>query len=212
MNYIDISWPISSDMTAYKDRSVVRITPTKNFEYDAVRESLITLGSHTGTHIDAPAHFIVDGVTSEAMSLCATVGPCVVIDMTHCTQAIVRTDLIAVADHLQQGSRILFKTRNSLHTPTDLFDPNFVYIDCQAAAYLAERAIQAVGIDYLGIERNQKGHDTHIVLLSAGVVIIEGLRLGHVTPGDYFLFCLPLALVGTDGAPARAILVKQTIN
>lgn len=209
MNYIDISWPISSDMTAYKDRYVVRIIPTKNFEQDAVRESLITVGSHTGTHIDAPAHFIKNGVRTDALSLDATIGPCVVIDMMHCTQSITRTDLIAVADSIQQGSRILFKTRNSAHTPTDPFDATFVYIDRQAAAYLAELKIQAVGIDYLGIERNQKGHETHITLLSAGVVIIEGLRLEHVVPGHYFLYCLPLALVGTDGAPARAILTKQ---
>ena len=209
MNYIDISWPISSDMTAYKDRSVVRIIPTKNFEHDAVRESLITLGSHTGTHIDAPAHFIVDGVTTDALSLDATVGPCVVIDMTHCVDVITYADLIASGAHLEQGSRILFKTRNSVHKPTDPFDPDFVYIDRQAAEYLSELKLQSVGIDYLGIERNQKGHETHIALLSAGVVIIEGLRLEAVTAGDYFLYCLPLALVGTDGAPARAILVKQ---
>lgn len=209
MNYIDISWPISADMTAYKDRSVVRITPTKNFEHDAVRESLITVGSHTGTHIDAPAHFIVDGTTTESVPLCATVGPCVVIDMTHCTQSITHTDLIAVTGCLQPGSRILFKTRNSLHTSTDPFDAAFVYLDRQAAEYLAELNLQAVGIDYLGIERNQKGHDTHIALLSAGVVIIEGLRLEHVTAGNYFLYCLPLALIGSDGAPARAILVQQ---
>lgn len=209
MNYIDISWPISSDMTAYKDRSVVRIIPIKSFEHDAVRESLITLGSHTGTHIDAPAHFIENGVTSDALSLDATVGLCVVIDMTHCGQSITYADLIAVTACIKKGSRILFKTRNSLHTPTDSFDATFVYIDRQAALYLAELQVQAVGIDYLGIERNQKGHETHIALLSAGVVIIEGLRLEHVTPGHYFLYCLPLALVGTDGAPSRAILVKQ---
>lgn len=209
MNYIDISWPISPNMTAYKDRSVVRISPTKNFELDAVRESLITLGSHTGTHIDFPAHFIADGVTSEGIPLYATVGPCVVLDMTHCTQSITRTDLSAVADCLQHGERILFKTRNSQRKATDSFDADFVYLDKEAAAYLAECRIQAVGIDYLGIERNQKGHDTHIALLSAGVIIIEGLRLEHVVSGDYFLYCLPLALVGTDGAPARAILVSQ---
>lgn len=209
MNYIDISWPISSDMTAYKDRSVVRIIPIKSFEHDAVRESLITLGSHTGTHIDAPAHFIENGVTTDVLSLDATIGPCVVIDMTHCGQSITYADLIAVTDCIKKGSRILFKTRNSVRTPTDPFDATFVYIDRQAALYLAELQVQAVGIDYLGIERNQKGHETHIALLSAGVVIIEGLRLEHVTPGHYFLYCLPLALVGTDGAPARAILVKQ---
>ena len=209
MNYIDISWPISSDMTAYKDRSVVRIIPTKNFEHDGVRESLITLGSHTGTHIDAPAHFIVDGVTTDALSIDATVGPCVVIDMTQCTDSITRKNLVAFAGQIQQGARILFKTRNSARTPTDPFDATFVYIDQQAAEYLVELKIQAVGIDYLGIERNQKGHETHRALLSAGVVIIEGLRLEHVTPGDYFLYCLPLALVGVDGAPARAILVTQ---
>ncbi|MBS1987086.1 cyclase family protein [Candidatus Dependentiae bacterium] len=208
MHYIDISWPISAAMTAYKDRSVVCITPTKLFERDAVRESLITLGSHTGTHIDAPAHFIADGVTTDDISLDALVGPCTVIDMAYGFDVITREHLIAVADQLQPDTRILFKTRNSVRSATDLFDAHFVYIDKEAALYLAQCKLKAVGIDYLGIERDQPGHETHITLLNAGVVIIEGLRLGHVSPGDYFLHCLPLALVGSDGAPARAILSR----
>lgn len=193
-------------MTAYKDRSVVCITPTKLFERDAVRESLITLGSHTGTHIDAPAHFIVDGVTTQDISLDALMGACTVIDMTHCVDVITREDLVVVADKLQSDTRILFKTRNSAHSATDAFDAHFVYIDKEAALYLAQCKLKAIGFDYLGIERNQPGHETHIALLNAGIVIIEGLRLGYVSPGDYVLYCLPLALVGSDGAPARAIL------
>lgn len=207
-NYIDISWPISEAMTAYKNRSVVRITPTKNFDTDRVRESLITIGSHTGTHIDAPAHFLADGATSEKIPLEATMGPCTVLDMTHCVHAITHTDLCAVADKIQPYARILLKTRNSLRTASDPFDPEFVYIDKEAAGYLAQRGVQTVGIDYLGIERNQPEHETHVTFMKAGVVIIEGLRLGLVSPGNYFLYCLPLALVGTDGAPARAILVE----
>jgi arylformamidase len=209
MKYIDISWPITDRMTAYKDRSVVCIIPTKNFEHDAVRESLITIGSHTGTHIDAPAHFLAQGSTSEQVSFDALIGSCTVIDMTHCTQVITDADLLACADVLQPGARILFKTRNSLRSATDPFDSEFVYINKEAACYLAEHAIQTVGIDYLGIERNQKGHETHITLMQAQVVIIEGLRLADVVPGDYFLYCLPLALVGIDGAPARAVLIRQ---
>jgi len=196
-------------MTAYKDRSVLSIVPTKNFQDNGVRESLITMSSHTGTHIDAPAHFLAEGATSEHITFDATIGPCTVLDMTHCEQVITVDDLSKVKAHLRKGARLLFKTRNSLRSTTDSFDSEFVYINKEAALYLAQHAVQTVGIDYLGIERDQKEHDTHITLMHANVVIVEGLRLADVMPGDYFLYCLPLALVGIDGAPARAVLIQQ---
>jgi arylformamidase len=204
--YIDISWTITNDMTAYKDRHIVRITPTKEFAQDKARESLITLGSHTGTHIDAPSHFIEHGVTIDQIFFTHLIGPCHVIDLSTCHNQISAHDL--EKHNVQVHEIILLKTSNSAHAVTANFEPNFVYLSAEAAEFLAQKKIKTVGIDYLGIERNQPGHETHQKLLSVGIVIIEGLRLGHIDEGSYNLICLPLLLPGLDAAPARAILEK----
>lgn len=204
--YIDISWPITNDMTAYKDRHIVRIESTKEFAQDKTRESLITLGSHTGTHIDAPAHFIEHGLTVDKIQLTHLIGNCRLIDVSMCADKITAHDL--EKHNVQAHEIILLKTSNSAHAVTANFEPNFVYLSAEAAEFLAQKKIKTVGIDYLGIERNQPGHETHQKLLSVGIVIIEGLRLGHVDEGLYNLICLPLLLPGLDAAPARAILEK----
>lgn len=206
MQIIDISWPLSSDITAYKDRKNVSFNNIKTFERDQVRESSITLGSHSGTHIDAPSHFLADGNTISQMPLDATCGPCMVLDCTHVTQAITDADLQQHA--IEQGARILLKTRNSEFDVTASFDHNFIYLAASGAAYLASKKIKAVGIDYLGIERQQPNHETHEALMRAGITIIEGLRLAGVNAGLYTLWCLPLAVQGLEAAPARAVLVK----
>lgn len=202
---IDISWPISDQMTAYKDRRSTSIQSSKRWETDQVRESLITLGSHSGTHIDAPSHFLEHGKTVDAVDLNSVVGPCVVYDLTHCQEMITKQDLVQFA--IQPLSRILLKTKNSFCPATALFDISFVYLSADAAQFLVEKQILCVGIDYLGIERAQVGHETHNILLSAGVTIIEGLRLGHVVAANYQMCCLPLLISGLDAAPARAILL-----
>ena len=205
MIIVDISWSIDAAMTAYKDKKMVNVEQIKSFEMHSVRESSLRLGAHTGTHIDAPAHFLVDGATIEHTPLSATVGPCVVLDLMHVDEAITKEDLVACS--IKPGSRVLFKTKNSLRLAHDLFDYGFIYLAECGARYLASQKIAAVGIDYLGIERNQSGHETHLALLSSGVVIIEGLRLANVQAGEYFLCCLPLAVVGAEAAPARAVLI-----
>lgn len=209
MNYkkiIDISWPISENMTAYKDRKVVAITHTKTWEADKAREALITLGTHTGTHVDAPPHFMEQGPTIDQLDLAKLVGPCIVLDMMHvddCINAHDLKDLAIQADHI-----ILFKTKNSALDPNTLFNPQFIYLRASAAQLLAEKNVRAVGIDYLGIERGQPGHETHLRLLEKNISIVEGLRLGHVQAGKYFFCCLPLALAGLEAAPARALLMQ----
>jgi arylformamidase len=204
--YIDISWPITNDMTAYKDRNIVRIAPTKEFAQDSTRESLITLGSHTGTHIDAPAHFIEHGDTVDQIFFMHLIGSCRLIDVSTCTDKITAHDL--EKHNVQMHEIILLKTLNSAQAVTANFEPNFIYLSADAAEFLAQKKIKTAGIDYLGIERNQPGHETHQKLLSAGIVIIEGLRLEHIEAGSYNLICLPLLLPGLDAAPARAILEK----
>ncbi len=108
---------------------------------------------------------------------------------------------------IKEDEIILFRTKNSDLAPTAAFDYEFVYLREDAARYLVNKRVRAVGIDYLGIERNQPAHETHTALLSADIPIIEGLRLAEVAEGHYQLVCLPLAIVGLEASPARAILI-----
>lgn len=208
MKILDISWPISSGITGYKNKGVAEAEFLKTFEKDNVRESMIRLKSHTGTHVDAPSHFMQDGATIDKTDLHSLVGSARVIDMTNIVDCITKEDLVAVADQIVPGDIVLFKTANSDNYPLDPFDTDFVYLEASGAQYLAGKKVKAVGIDYLGIEHSQPDHPTHIVLMRQEIPIIEGLRLGLVTPGEYFFCCLPLLTVGLEAAPARAILIQ----
>lgn len=205
MKIIDISWPLSVSMTEYKNRKSVRISAVKNFESDLVRESVISFNSHTGTHIDAQSHFLENGASIEHVDLDSVVGSCRVIDLTEVEKMIVPEHLEKHA--LCAGERILLKTRNSFLANDALFDAQFVYVSKETAVYCAEKKIRTIGIDYLGIERNQPQHETHTFFFNAGITIVEGLRLAIVTQGTYQLVCLPLLIPGIDAAPARAILI-----
>ena len=206
MQIIDISWPISNQIVTYKNKQDVLITPTRLFAQDACRESKLTCGMHTGTHVDAPAHFLQDGVTLDQINLSQLIGKCQVFDMSYVDQVITGKDVEKL--NFDGSKIVLFKTRNSLWPTTGEFDPDFVYLDGQAAKYLATKQLTAVGIDGLGIERNQPNRDTHKTIFNANMLIIEGLRLSQVASGNYNLVCLPLHVLGADGAPARAILTR----
>lgn len=210
MKVIDISWPISKATTGYKDRSIVAIDELKNFNRDGVRETSLHLSSHTGTHIDAPSHFLREGKTIDEMPLERTVGDCVVLDMTTCLERITRDCLMVHDNEIVEGGIVLLRTANSDLAPTDKFSPHFIYLEVSGALYLVEKKVKAVGIDYLGIEHSQPGHPTHENLMYGSVTIIEGLRLGHVPAGSYFFVCLPLNVIGVEAAPARAILIDQS--
>ena len=207
MKMHDISWPLDITTTGYKNKKVLVVEYRKMFEQDRFRETSIILDTHSGTHIDAPAHFIKDGQSIEHIDLNKVIGPCKVLDLMHIAEAIKAEDLQHV--DIVAGDRLLFKTKNSLLAYDAPFEPNFIYVADDAARYLADKKIAAVGIDYLGIERNQPAHETHITLMNAGIVIIEGLRLAPINPGSYMLYCLPLALQGLEGAPARAVLIEE---
>ncbi|MFH1831893.1 MAG: cyclase family protein [bacterium] len=201
---IDISWPITQDITTYKDRKNVHFEHSRIFDRDGTHESSICIYSHTGTHIDAPAHFVRDGKAVDQIALDALIGACRVLDFTHITEKITAQDL-SVQD-IQAGQKILFKTKNSLLGDISPFEKDFVYLDKSGAQFLADKKVSLIGHDYLGIERNQPEHETHKILLEHNVVIIEGLRLGHVVPGDYSLCCLPIAIKGLEAVMARAVL------
>jgi arylformamidase len=206
MKIYDISWPISAATTGYKDKKTVHFESVKSMDKDGVRESTITLSAHTGTHIDAPSHFVRDGKTIDQLDLMSVVGPCKVFDMSVVTDGITR-DHVENLD-ISAGDIVLFKTVNSATQPTDKFTPHFIYLEVSGAQCLVDRNVRAVGIDYLGIERSQVGHLTHNLLFKHGITIIEGLRLAAIEPGDYYLSCLPLHVIGLEAAPARAILIK----
>src|ERR1044072_439240 len=180
---------------------------------DAANVSLINFGLHSGTHVDAPAHFIEGGAKVESLSLDKLIGEAEVVEVPDHLRVI---DESFVSANCASGSqRILFKTRNSAfwNNPEDGFREDFTYINPEAARRLAELGTKLVGIDYLSVEQFQSTtFQTHHALLSEGVVILEGLDLRAVPPGVYELFCLPLNIAGGsgDGAPARVVL--RTFN
>ena len=176
---------------------------------DASTERRWDLSAHTGTHVDARMHFIPGGWTVETLELSRCVGPCRVVDLTHLEGHVSRADLEAA--EVAGTARLLLKTRNSELGLMDRegFEEGYAAISLEAAEYLVEIGVETVGVDYLSVEPfEDKEFNTHHTLLGADVVILEGLALAGVEPGEYFLACLPLKLAGSDGSPARAILLR----
>jgi arylformamidase len=205
MKFYDVTAPIFEGMPVYKNKTEKqpKLTSVTN---DYVTESRIDMDVHTGTHIDAPLHMVKGGDTFETISLDRLVGPCKLFDLTHVNDKITKDDIAAL--DIQENDFVLFKTKNSLE---DAFNFEFIYVAEDAARYLADQKVRGVGIDALGIERSQPGHPTHKTLFSAGVIVIEGLRLKEVPEGSYFMVAAPLKLVGTDAAPARVLLFTESL-
>jgi arylformamidase len=203
---IDISWPIFGTMTTYKNRNDVLVVHMLS---DDMRESNLLCHTHSGTHVDAPAHLFKDGKTVDKIALDLLCGQAVVIDCSEVQDAITADYLKKYIELFDKTVRVLLKTKNSAQAINAPFDYNFVYLAACGARLLVEHGVRLVGIDYLGIERNQPGHPTHNTILAQGI-IVEGLRLLHVQSGMYELFCLPLLITGADGAPARAFLNRLT--
>ncbi len=187
------------------DRPFHRVETLHLASGDPCNLSEFSASAHTGTHMDAPRHYLPDGAGIESFPVSAGVGPARVIAI-HDAEAIGVEELKPY--RLAKGERVLFKTRNSLQAwSASTFQERFVHIPAKTAEYLADCAIQTVGVDYLSVGGYEiDGPETHRALLKAGIWIIEGLNLKDVEPGDYELICLPLKLLGSDGAPARAIL------
>src|SRR2546423_4715430 len=204
--FFDISVPVRSGMVHWPgDPPFVRERFLDMDRGDRCNVSSLSMGAHTGTHMDAPLHFLNGGQPIDQMPLDATVGPARVIEI-HDGESIKPPEL--EPHNVRAGERILFKTANSRRCwRNDAFQEDFVYISQEAARLLADRGIRSVGVDYLSVGGFAKdGVETHEALLRAGIWIIEGLNLSAVNAGPYELVCLPLKLVGADGAPARAIL------
>ena len=196
--------PITPDMNTYKDNPAKKpvITVVSDFTSGSAYETKLEMNVHTGTHLDMPLHILENGKTVELLDLHKVVTSCKVFDLTHAEEKISKAHLEGKA--IAAGDFILLKTKNSLvQNP----GKTFVYLDQSGAEYLADKKVCGVGIDSLGIERDQPGHETHKALLSAEIVILEGLRLGHIAQGEYQLIALPLSLPGAEGAPVRAVLI-----
>jgi len=212
----DISMTIKEQMAVYKNKKEKRphLIVKSDFSNSPVYETRLEMDLHTGTHIDMPRHVLPDGTTSEHWGQEEFFTRCVVLDFTSIdNEAITAGHLEDKEKGKQNGSpvinrekTVLLKTKNSLK---DAFDFNFTYLEISAAAYLAKKNVRGVGIDALGIERNQAGHGTHKLLLKAGIWIIEGLRLHEVPEGDYILAVMPLKIKGVEALPARAVLLDS---
>ena len=206
--WIDVSIPMRSGMVRWPDNPPVEIERTLDMKRgDVANVSRISLGSHTGTHMDAPLHFVRSGEGLDLMPLDATVGKARVIGIED-PVSVKREEL--EAHGIGRGERVLFKTRNSARRWwTEDFMEDFVYVSEGAALYLAERGVRTVGVDYLSVGGfHEDGVETHKALLGAGIWVIEGLYLFEVEPGEHELICLPLKVEDGDGAPARAVLRK----
>jgi arylformamidase len=169
----------------------------------------VDFGAHSGTHIDAPIHFVDGGSASEAISLDACLGRAWVADGRHLRSTITAADVAALAIPAGE-TRVLIRTPNSELWSDPAFRKDFVGLDAAAASALVQLGVVLVGIDYLSIAPFGDPTPTHRTLLERGVVVLEGLDLRAVEPGPYDIVCLPIRLVGSDGAPARAILRSRS--
>jgi arylformamidase len=208
MPIYDISLPLCDEIPTYPGDPGIEIRDWFSLaQGDSANVSVLRFGAHTGTHVDAPAHFIEGAAHVESLSLDVLIGEACVVGVPEDRISI---DEGFVNDHCPpRTQRVLFKTRNSAFSNGKHFREDYTYLELGAAKQLVKLGIKLVGIDYLSIEKfGQEGHPTHLALLSSGVVILEGLNLKDVLPGIYELICLPLRIRSGkgDGAPARAVL------
>jgi arylformamidase len=200
----DVSVPIRAGMPIYDGNPGVALDRASSIAAgDPANVSRLTLGVHTGTHLDAPLHFIDGAAGAEGIPLEAVYGPAVVVDATAVVaDALGEAELEDLA--VPEAERVLLKTRNSELWARADFTRDFVRLDGSGARFVVARGIRTIGIDYLSVG----DREAHRILLEAGVVPVEGLDLRGIEPGEYTLACFPLDVVGSDGAPTRAVLIE----
>jgi len=207
MQFYDATLPLQEGMITFPGDPSFQIDPYFQRREGAPFDlSLMSIGTHLGTHVDPPAHYLDGGATADEMPLEAMMGPGVVLDM----RGIAKIDRKALeksplGDHV----RVLLKTDNGPLLLDSSFHKDYVYLTKDGAQYLSSKGVCLVGIDYLSIECYENlGAPVHHILLKAGIVILEGVFLTEVPPGAYDIFCLPLKIKGADGAPARVVLMR----
>ncbi len=206
--FIDISYPLTSDIVVYPKNPSFGIERVQDmYRGDSINVSRINMGSHTGTHVDAPSHFVQGGATLDQLSLDRFNGRAKVVDVIGLRE--IDKTLLCKMD-IKKDLIILFKTDNSLKWNCDSVLNDYVTLTYEAAEYLAEKRIKMVGLDYMSIEvpRNKRASNKsiHGVLLESGVIICESLRLRDVCEGDYNVHCFPMNILGADGCPVRICL------
>ena len=214
MKIYDISIPISPSMVVWPGDPNVSIKKISEIKRgDTANVSEISMSVHSGTHIDSPNHFIDNEKTIEQIPLEKMVGKVFVMEFDDKTRVINKT---ALEDHAQLKAlldvkKILFKTSNSSKSllMQENFVKNYVGIDKSGAQFLAEFNLDLIGVDYLSVASFNETETPHQILLKNQIVLLEGINLHDIPPGYYKLYCLPLPLLGSDGAPARAILIKE---
>lgn len=207
--WIDVTVPMREGMVHWPGDPAFRRRKIKDIaKGDSSTVSLVAMGVHTGTHVDAPRHFIRRAKGIDSISIGRLVGPARVIVIRN-KKVITEKELRS--HRIRKGQRVVFKTRNSSRAwGNGRFVKDFVYLSHESARYLVKLGISTVGIDYLSVGGYKKdGALVHRTLLRGGVAVIEGLDLGAVRQGWYDLVCLPLKITGSDGAPARAIMRKR---
>lgn len=210
MKIYDITVPISNDLPVYPGDPPIEIRRTQSLENgDIARVSHLSFSTHIGTHIDPPYHFMRDGMKLDQLPLDVLIGPARVVDAGDVSaidwSIVDRLDLRGV-------TRVLFKTRNSrFWAESSHFRTDFTYLETEAARALVDLGVRLVGIDYLSVERCDFDQPTtHWTLLGNNVIVVEGLDLTGIDPGDYELICLPLRIKDGDGGPARVVLRDMT--
>jgi arylformamidase len=208
MKLIDITVPIDSRLATYPGNTPFALDAIKRrANGDSSNVSSLRMSAHAGTHVDAPRHFFDDGAGVEALPLEMLCGRARVVELT--TRRSVTAEDLAGVD-LREDVRILLKTHNSRLWGSPEFHTDFIGVTEGGARFLVDRGVKVLGVDYLSVEQYKApGAPAHHVLLGAGTIVIEGLNLRDVEPGSYEMFCLPLPVVGADGAPARVILRRS---
>jgi len=211
MKIHDVTFTVEQGMSVWPGDDPVQLYRQQKIEDGAnANVSFLGLSVHTGTHIDAPLHFLKEGYGVEQIPLDLLIGPAQVIQVPEDAKVIDSKTLEKIV--LKPGiKRVLFKTAVSLQqtTLTQEFKTDFVGVTADAAQILVDKGVNVIGIDYLSIAPYKNSRPTHEILLNANTLIIEGLNLADVDEGLYTLYCLPLKLKGSDGAPARVILIQE---
>ncbi len=207
MKIYDVSMTISSEMQVYKNKDDKKplIEVVSDFSNSTTHESKLSMNLHTGTHMDFPLHIFKEGETSDTLDINRLIRKVKVFDLTHLTNEIDIEDLTNL--QIEENDFVLLKTKNSLK---EVFDFQFIFINEKAASYLALKKVSGVGVDGLGVERNQEGHPTHQVLMKNDIIIIEGLRLKEIKQGQYFMYALPIKIKGVDALPLSIILIEES--
>jgi len=202
--WIDVTVPIRRGMVHWPDNPPIDVAQTHLLEQgDDAMVSRISLGVHSGTHVDAPVHFIEGGSGVDSVRLDRLMGLARLVDFGEVDR--IEPSHLEPLD-VRPRERLLLKTRNSRHWDETKFRRDFIHLSTAAARFLVARGVWTIGIDYLSVGGMETGAETHRVLLAKDVCIIEGLDLSGASPGLYDLVCLPLRLEGLDGAPARVVL------